>query len=157
MPTCLIVDDSKVVRKLERRIMEELGFTVSESEDGQQAADYCQGQKPDLILLDWHMPVMNGLEFLKVLRTMTGGDTPKVIFCTTESEMNNIMQALSAGANEYVMKARGVFADDAVMRSNPAVPGAPASGRRGGAPITEAHKAQIRTALNTYLKPYLVA
>jgi len=61
-------------------------------------------------------------------------------------------------ANEYVMKARGVFAEDAVMRSNPAVPGAPAggAGRRGGQ-ITEAHKAEIRTALNTYLKPFLVA
>lgn len=61
-------------------------------------------------------------------------------------------------ANEYVMKARGVFADDAIMRSNPAPPGAPAGGgRRRGGQITEANKAQIRTALNTYLKPYLVA
>jgi 4-hydroxy-tetrahydrodipicolinate synthase len=62
-------------------------------------------------------------------------------------------------ANEYVMKARGVFAEDAVMRSNPAAPGAPAGGdgRRRGGQITEAHKAEIRTALNTYLKPFLVA
>jgi 4-hydroxy-tetrahydrodipicolinate synthase len=60
-------------------------------------------------------------------------------------------------ANEYVMKARGVFAEDAIMRANPAAPGAPAGGRRRGGQITEAHKAQIRTALNTYLKPYLVA
>jgi two-component system, chemotaxis family, chemotaxis protein CheY len=104
MASCLIVDDSKVVRKLERRIMEELGFTVSEVEDGQQAADYCTQQKPDLILLDWHMPVMNGIEFLKVLRAMPGGDSPKVIFCTTESDVNNIMIAIESGANEYVMK-----------------------------------------------------
>ncbi len=104
MTSCLIVDDSKVVRKLERRIMEELKFTVSEAEDGQVAATFCQTQMPELILLDWHMPVMNGLEFIKVLRAMPGGDAPKVIFCTTESEMTNIMQALSAGANEYVMK-----------------------------------------------------
>jgi dihydrodipicolinate synthase/N-acetylneuraminate lyase len=60
-------------------------------------------------------------------------------------------------ANEYVMKARGVFAEDAVMRSNPTVPGAPAGGRRRGGQITEAHKAEIRTALSTYLKPFLVA
>jgi len=61
-------------------------------------------------------------------------------------------------ANEYVMKARGIFAEDAIMRSNPAAPGAPAGGgRRRGGQITEAHKAQIRTALNSYLKPYLVA
>jgi two-component system chemotaxis response regulator CheY len=104
MLSCLIVDDSRVVRKLERRIMEELGFEVTEAEDGQHAADYCALQKPNFILLDWHMPVMNGLEFLKVLRAMPDGKLPKVVFCTTESEMGNIMQALSAGADEYVMK-----------------------------------------------------
>ena len=104
MPSCLIVDDSKVVRKLERRIMEELGFEVSEAEDGQQAADYCTAQKPDVILLDWHMPVMDGITFIGVLRAMEGGASPKVIFCTTETDMNNIMRAIGAGADEYVMK-----------------------------------------------------
>jgi hypothetical protein len=59
-------------------------------------------------------------------------------------------------ANEYVMKARSVFADDAIMRSNPPVAGAPAGRRRGGQ-ITDAHKAEIRLALDTYLKPFLVA
>lgn len=104
MTSCLVVDDSKVVRKLERRIMEELGFTVSEAEDGVQALAACQNEKPDLILLDWHMPNMDGLEFIKHLRALPGGGTPKVIFCTTESEINNIMQAMSQGADEYVMK-----------------------------------------------------
>ncbi|MFW0776440.1 MAG: response regulator [Rickettsiales bacterium] len=104
MGTCLIVDDSKVVRKLECRIMEELGFSISEAEDGKQAEEFCKTQKPDLILLDWHMPVMNGIEFLEALRAMPDGDKPKVIFCTTESEMDNIMKALSKGADEYVMK-----------------------------------------------------
>jgi two-component system chemotaxis response regulator CheY len=104
MPICLVVDDSKVVRKLERRIMEELGFTVFEAEDGQKAVDFCTAQKPDLILLDWHMPVMEGMEFLKLLRVMPDGETPKVIFCTTESEMSRIVNALNEGANEYVMK-----------------------------------------------------
>lgn len=104
MPSCLIVDDSKVVRTLEKRIMTELGYSTTEAEDGQQAADQCKAQMPDLVLLDWHMPVMNGLEFLKVLRALPGGTSPKVIFCTTESELNNIMQALSNGADEYVMK-----------------------------------------------------
>ncbi len=107
MPSCLVVDDSKVVRKLERRIMEDLGFTVSEAEDGQKAVEYCvehNSNMPDMVLLDWHMPVMNGLEFLKALREMPNGDIPKVIFCTTESEMSNIMKALELGANEYIMK-----------------------------------------------------
>lgn len=104
MAICLVVDDSKVVRKLERRIMEGLGFEVAEAEDGQKAFEYCQAQQPALILLDWHMPVMDGIEFIKKLRAMPDGTTPKVIFCTTESELNNIMQALSFGADEYVMK-----------------------------------------------------
>ncbi len=104
MPSCLIVDDSRVVRTLERRIMEGFGYSITEAEDGKLAAEACAQSMPDLILLDWHMPVMNGLEFLKVLRAMPNGLTPKVIFCTTESELSNIMQALSSGADEYVMK-----------------------------------------------------
>jgi len=104
MRSCLIVDDSKVVRKLERRIMEELGFTVDEAEDGQQALNYCQKTKPEMILLDWHMPVMDGLEFIKHLRALEGGAAPKVVFCTTETDMSHIMEAISAGADEYVMK-----------------------------------------------------
>lgn len=104
MPSCLIVDDSKVVRKLERRIMEELGFTVSEAEDGLLALEAFKANKPDLILLDWHMPNMNGLEFVVALRALPDGGTPKVIFCTTESDVNHIMQAVQSGADEYVMK-----------------------------------------------------
>ncbi len=104
MKTCLIVDDSRVVRKVARRILEELGFTCDEAEDGQQATDFCLDKKPDLVMLDWNMPVMNGIDFLIKLRAMDGGDTPCVIFCTTENDMNHIMQGMQAGANEYIMK-----------------------------------------------------
>jgi len=104
MPLCLIVDDSKVVRTLEKRIIADFGYTTAEAEDGTHAVEFCKTTMPDLILLDWHMPVMNGLEFIKVLRAMPNGTSPKVIFCTTESELNNIMQAISSGADEYVMK-----------------------------------------------------
>lgn len=104
MKTCLIVDDSKVVRKVARSIFEDLGFECREAENGQQACDDCLTAMPEVILLDWNMPVMNGIEFLRKLRGMTGGSTPKVIFCTTENEMSFIQQALEAGADEYIMK-----------------------------------------------------
>ncbi|NKB20161.1 MAG: response regulator [Alphaproteobacteria bacterium] len=104
MKSCLIVDDSKVVRMVARKILEELGFEISEAVDGQQALDSCKGQKPDAILLDWNMPVMNGIEFLKELRITAGGDSPKVVFCTTENDMAHITEAIKAGANEYIMK-----------------------------------------------------
>lgn len=102
--TCLIVDDSRVVRKIARKILEDLGFTCIEAEDGKQAYDACMISMPAAILLDWNMPVMNGIEFLRKLRASTGGDVPKVVFCTTENEFSFIQEALSAGANEYIMK-----------------------------------------------------
>ncbi|MEI6730002.1 MAG: response regulator [Pseudomonadota bacterium] len=104
MKTCLIVDDSKVVRIVARRIIEKLGFNIAEAEDGQQAIDYCKQQFPDFILLDWYMPIKSGIEFLPELRALPGGDAPIVIFCTTENEIGHIQQAIMAGANEYVMK-----------------------------------------------------
>src|SRR3546814_1157388 len=66
--------------------------------------DACARRMPDAILLDWNMPVMNGIEFLRRLRKMTGGDGPLVVFCTTENDLAHIQEALSAGANEYIMK-----------------------------------------------------
>ncbi len=104
MKTCLVVDDSRVVRKVARRILEELDFSCAEAEDGQQAMQACAQKMPDAILLDWNMPVMTGIEFLRHLRKMTGGDAPKVVFCTTENDLSHIQEALSAGANEYIMK-----------------------------------------------------
>lgn len=104
MTHCLIVDDSRVVRKVAHRIIEKFGFSIEEAEDGAQALTACQARLPDVILLDWYMPVMNGLEFLQKLRTIPDGDKPVVIFCTTENDMGHIQQAIMAGANEYVMK-----------------------------------------------------
>lgn len=102
--TCLVVDDSRVVRKVARRILEGHGFTVVEAEDGQQALDACHAAMPDCVLLDWNMPVMNGIEFLKALRAEYGPDRPSVVFCTTETEMTFIEQAIENGAQEFIMK-----------------------------------------------------
>jgi two-component system, chemotaxis family, chemotaxis protein CheY len=101
---CLVVDDSRVVRKVARRILEAHGFAVAEAGDGQQALDACHAQMPDCVLLDWNMPVMNGLDFLKKLRAEYGPDRPAVVFCTTENELSAIELAISSGAQEYIMK-----------------------------------------------------
>jgi len=104
MKTCLVVDDSSVIRKVARRILEGLDFQISEAENGEDAIESCRQQIPDAILLDWNMPKMDGYEFLRVLRRLPGGDKPKVVFCTTENDVAHIARALHAGANEYIMK-----------------------------------------------------
>jgi len=104
MKTCLVVDDSRVVRKVARKILEEFGFSCREASDGKQAHDACRDALPDVVLLDWNMPVMTGIEFLRELRKMPGGDAPLVVFCTTENDLQHIQEALEAGANEYIMK-----------------------------------------------------
>jgi len=104
MKTCLVVDDSSVVRKIARRILEGLEFEVTEAEDGEKALEACRQELPDAVLLDWNMPVMDGFEFMGHMRRLPGGDQPKVVFCTTENNVAHIAQALSGGANEYIMK-----------------------------------------------------
>ncbi|MGB7100452.1 MAG: response regulator [Xanthobacteraceae bacterium] len=104
MRTCLVVDDSSVIRKVARRILEGLEFEIAEAENGEEAIEACRRQIPDAILLDWNMPKMDGYEFLRVLRRLPGGDKPKVVFCTTENDVAHIARALHAGANEYIMK-----------------------------------------------------
>ena len=104
MKNCLVVDDSSVIRKVARRILEGLEFEISEAEDGEQALDACRRHMPDAVLLDWNMPKMDGYEFMRALRRMPDGDRPKVVFCTTENDVAHIARALHAGANEYIMK-----------------------------------------------------
>ena len=104
MKRCLVVDDSTVIRKVARRILEELHFEIAEAEDGEKALALCREAMPDAVLLDWNMPVMDGIEFLAALRSTPGGDQPKVVFCTTENDIAHIAKAMRAGADEYIMK-----------------------------------------------------
>ncbi len=104
MRTCLIVDDSRVIRRVARRILEALDFRVEEASDGAEAMALCRDRLPDAVLLDWNMPVMDGLEFLHALRREPGGERPIVVLCTTRNEPKHIAAALAAGANEYIMK-----------------------------------------------------
>src|SRR3979411_431563 len=104
MKTCLVVDDSSVIRKVARRILEGLDFQIVEAEARQEALEVCKRAMPEAVLLDWNMPVMDGYEFLGNLRRMPGGDAPKVVFCTTENDVAHIERALPARAKQYIMK-----------------------------------------------------
>ncbi len=104
MKTCLVVDDSPTVRRVLHRMLEPLPFAVAEAGDGRAALDLCRERLPDAILLDWNMPVMDGLAFLTALRRLPDGSRPVVIFCTTVNELAHIEEALDPGADEYVMK-----------------------------------------------------
>lgn len=104
MKSCLLVDDSRVIRKVARQIFESLDFNCEEAENGQMALEACQKAMPDVILLDWNMPVMDGMEFLRALRKMANGGESVVVFCTTENDMKHIQDAMTNGANEYIMK-----------------------------------------------------
>lgn len=122
MKTCLVVDDSRVIRKVARRILEELGYDVAEAADGAEALAWCRAMMPDAILLDWNMPVMGGLEFIRRLRLEPGGSIPKVVFCSVENELERIREALDAGADEFVMKPF----DGEILGGKLALAGAPA-------------------------------
>jgi two-component system chemotaxis response regulator CheY len=104
MKTCLVVDDSKVVRMVARKILEDLDFAIVEAVDGQDALEKCELNMPEAVLLDWNMPIMNGIDFLREMRTLPGGQSPVVVFCTTENDISHIQEAITAGANEYIMK-----------------------------------------------------
>ncbi|MFC3785248.1 two-component system chemotaxis response regulator CheY [Sphingopyxis italica] len=104
--SCLVVDDSKVIRKVARHILESMAFAVDEAADGQEALTFCRANRPDVILLDWNMPVMSGMEFLGAFNDLDYGhqERPRVVFCTTENSIDHIRAAIEAGADEYVMK-----------------------------------------------------
>ncbi|HEV7268474.1 MAG TPA: response regulator [Falsiroseomonas sp.] len=116
---CLVVDDSRVVRKAARRFMEGFGFTVREAADGQEALTACRDLLPEIVLLDWNMPVMDGLSFLKAARAEFDAEHPVIMLCTTEIAMERIMAALEAGAQEYVVvrEELGFRARRAVLRA----------------------------------------
>jgi len=104
MKRCLIVDDSRVVRKVAGRIIKDMQFEVIEAGDGAEALQECREAMPDAVLLDWNMPVMNGLDFLRALRREPKGGDPIVLFCSTENDADHISEAVRTGANEFIMK-----------------------------------------------------
>jgi two-component system chemotaxis response regulator CheY len=106
MSRALIVDDSKTIRMILSRILKELGYEICEAANGKEALAVMESQKAtvDFVLADWNMPEMNGLDLLKQLRQDPELGGLKVIMVTTENEVDHMVSALEAGANEYVMK-----------------------------------------------------
>src|SRR5436190_11761994 len=101
---CLVVDDSRVIRRVAVDMLKNLGFAVAEAEHGLAAVEFCRTRVPDFVLLDWNMPEMDGISCLRKLRAMALEPRPTVVMCTTESGMPKICEALEAGADEYIMK-----------------------------------------------------
>ncbi len=104
MKQVLVVDDSPVIRKIARRILEGMHLRTSEAADGRQALAACSFLMPDAIFVDSSMPVLDGYEFLRELRRMPGGDKPKIVFCTSEHDVSQIARAMHAGADDFIMK-----------------------------------------------------
>ena len=104
MKSILLVDDSRAVRLAGKRMAEALGLTPFEAENGEVALQVMGEHEMDVVLLDWNMPIMDGLEFLKALRADSNRKQPIVVMCTTENDMPKIVEAMQSGANEYIMK-----------------------------------------------------
>lgn len=102
MKHCLVVDNSRIIRKVACGILEQLHFAPAEAEDTLSALNACRASMPDAILLD--VPQSAGLEFIRNLRRERGGDHPLVVLCTTENDVLRISEAMSAGADDYVLK-----------------------------------------------------
>jgi len=95
----IVIDDSRAMRGLLKRVLIDMGF------DGKEGLlRVADGQRPELALVDWNMPNMNGLQFVQAIRQDHAFDDMRIVMVTTEVEMNQIKAALDAGANEYVMK-----------------------------------------------------
>jgi len=101
---CVIVDGSRVIRAVARKILEACGYEVEEAEEGGDGLDACGSRQPDLVLLEWQLPDMSGIEFVELLPRHCKGKMPKVVFCSSEGGYASIEAAVQAGAAEYIMK-----------------------------------------------------
>jgi len=109
----LVLDDSRAMRMILTRILREVGFEVTEAADGREGLDMLsKGPVPDLALIDWNMPEMDGLSFVKEVRQHDRYSGITLMMVTTESEQGQIVRALAAGAHEYVIKP---FTSEAIL------------------------------------------
>lgn len=104
MSTCLIADDSKIIRMVLSKIMTNLGFDVVEAEDGEDVINYWKNHKLDLLVMDWRLSSMEGIDVLYKIRSSAKMPQPKIIFCSSLTDEAKIREALQGGADDYIMK-----------------------------------------------------
>ena len=104
MSTCLVADDSRVIRLLLSKIMAKLGFSVLEAEDGEDVVELTQTHEPDLVIMDWNLPILDGIDVLYKIRELNLTKKPTVIFCSSSSDLDRIYQAIDGGADDYIIK-----------------------------------------------------
>jgi two-component system, chemotaxis family, chemotaxis protein CheY len=100
----LVVDDSEVIRKVARRVLEDMNFLVLEADSGEAALNQCRKAMPQIILLDWHMPGSSGHDVLAALKNIPAERKPVVVYCTTENDPQDLSRAFAGGAETYLMK-----------------------------------------------------
>lgn len=101
---CLVVDDSRVIRRVAAKIVQDLGFAPAEAANGPDALAACRAEMPEVILMEWDMTQMTGPDLARALRSLPGGAAAKVVFCTARNDLSDIRAAIAAGADEYIMK-----------------------------------------------------
>jgi len=105
MMQALVIDDSRAVRMIVASILRDQGFEVFQAVHGQEGLERLQeNSEISLVLVDWNMPVMDGLQFIQAVRRVSAWDAVQLVMVTTETEAEQVQRAMSAGANEYVMK-----------------------------------------------------
>jgi two-component system, chemotaxis family, chemotaxis protein CheY len=104
MKLCLVIDDSEIVRRVAIHLLQSPEMRFIEADSGERALEMCKAGMPDMLIVDWQMPGMSGIEFIQSLRLQAGGDVPFVIYCSTENNPDDIARALTAGANDYLLK-----------------------------------------------------
>ncbi len=104
MKSCLVLDDSNSIRKVAGRILSGFDFEVSEADSESAALASCEAHMPDCVIVDWQVPKLDSLRFLKMLRGMPGGDRPKVVYCLSENDPMQVAKAIRNGADGHMLK-----------------------------------------------------
>lgn len=100
----LVVDDSDLIRKVARKVLEDMNYLVLEADTGESAIAQCMKAMPELILLDWHMPGMSGHDVMAAIKAIPGDHKPVIVYCTTQNDPVDLSRAFAGGADAYMMK-----------------------------------------------------